>query len=254
MMMYCFAKKGGRALGVGLTAMILTVSTAMRADADPVVFTEAFTFPDTAPVNQNWYIGTESTLCAPNCLVYSASMLFDLTSTSSPSGNPANVGDYGVSLHDPSLNYLAGPLPLGTVGPSVDAQGFIPGLNLTSAMLTLAIRGLDPEDDSVRVEAFAADGGAILYENVFAGELASTNVTITLDAAALAALATDGTLGIRISSFGPLDGRDFNLESARLDATANVPEPGTLLLLSGGLGIGAVIRRRRALLTSRARI
>lgn len=69
------------------------------------------------------------------------------------------------------------------------------------------------------------------------------SITIGLDAAALADLGSDGVLGLNIwSSLG-----QFDLSSVRLDVTAAVPLPGSLLLMGLGLAaLGAARRRQQA--------
>ena len=91
------------------------------------------------------------------------------------------------------------------------------------------------------ITAFAVDGCAILFQNVYSGSIAATQISIPFNTALLAALGGDGQFGISVTSFGTdINTHDFNLDSATLEATS-VPEPSTLLLLRAGL---AALRRR----------
>ena len=234
----------------GLLVACSLVFVVSRAEAAPITFTEVFQFPDVPgfpagiPTGQNYYIGTESTFCGgspPICQATSATVLFDLSNTFL--SNAANVSVYQGSLVDGSLNLVAGPLPLATHTPSTDASGYVAGSGFATATLTLSLRGGDPENDNVLIQAFAADGGAILYQQTLTGAVGSTSVVIPFSAAMLAALGSDGRFGIIATTFGTnLGTADWNLESARLDASA-VPEPATLTLL--GLGLAAAAARRR---------
>jgi hypothetical protein len=221
-----------------------------RAEASSITYTEIFTFPDvtTFPANvppgQNYYIGSDDAFCGgtpTTCQATQASILFDLTNT-------GNQSVYEGMIVDGSMNLLFGPLPIlpESQVPTTDASGYVPGTGLASAVLTLSLRGLDPDNDNVLISAFAADGSGTLLQQTFLGMQGSTSVAIPLNAAMLAALASDGAFGIIATSFGTnVATFDFNLESARLDATTPVPEPGTLALL--GIGLAAARRFRRKL-------
>jgi hypothetical protein len=214
----------------------------------PITYTEIFQFPDVPgfpggiPAGQNYYIGTDPAFCAGGvCQATSATVLFDLTNT--VGANPANVSTYQGMLVDGSLNVLVGPLPLATHTPTTDASGYAAGSGLVSATLTLSLRGGDPENDNVRIQAFGVDTGTVLFQQTLIGSVGSTTVVIPFDAALLNALATDGRFGLVATTFGTnLDTADWNFESARLDATA-VPEPATLALF--GLGAAAMATRHR---------
>jgi hypothetical protein len=235
----------------GMLVLAGLAMTPTVGEAAPITFTESFTFsdvpfPPAIPAGQAFYIGTDPAFCGGspvNCLLASATVYFDLINTTAV--NPANAGILEGYLVDNALNTIAGPLPQSTQAPTTDASGYVAGSGLGAATLTLGIRGVDPENDNVLVQAFAADGGSVLYQNTFTGALASTPISIALDPIVLALLSSDGQLGIRVSSFGTdVNTHDFNLDSARLDATAvPVPEPSTLLLF--GSGAAAAWRRRR---------
>jgi hypothetical protein len=240
--------KAGFRLGRVVALALLLVGAPRTVEAGPF-FVEEFVFPDASfpggiPAGQQWYIGTELSLCGgtPTCQSTAAEILFDLTSL--VSGNPANVAGLEGQLIDTSLNPIVAIPNFETHAPDTDADGYVAGSGLAGATLTLRIRGLDSEDDSVLVTAFAADGGATLFQHVFTGSLGSTSVVIPFDAGMLASLAGDGMFGIRLSSFGGFESRDFNLESARLEATA-VPEPATVSLVAAGVAAALARRRRR---------
>jgi hypothetical protein len=215
-----------------------------RAEAAPITFTEVFQFPDVPgfpagiPAGQNYYIGTDPAFCGGGvCQATSAVVLFDLSSL-------GNASVYQGMLVDGSLNLLAGPLPLASHAPSTDASGYVPGTGFDSATLTISFRGGDPENDNVLIQAIAPDAGGILYQQTLTGAAGSTSITIPFTAAMLASLGSDGRFAILATTFGTnVNTADWNLESARLDASA-VPEPATLTLLGIGLGAAAFRRRR----------
>jgi hypothetical protein len=222
---------GGLVMVFGLTA---------PASAGPITFVEEFvfpqaTFPGGLPPNQAFYVGSDPAFCAGgDCQSTFVTVLFDLSATAA--GNTSNVGTLWAEIIDETTFATElGPLPWQTEPPTTDASGYTPGSALAGGTLTLDIRGLDPEDDNVLIEAFAVDGGGTLWQQTYTGSLSSTSITLPLGPALLAALAADGQLGITLSSFGTdLTTYDFNLEGASLEATT-VPEPGLLLLIATGV-------------------
>jgi hypothetical protein len=219
--------------------------------ASPIVYVEEFVYPDVdfppGIPGQALFIGTDPlTMCDLGTLTCSrafATVLFDLSNTSLD--NPLNITDHQSETIDLGFNVIGGPNPVSTHAPTTDASGYVPGTTLAAATLTVSVRGLDADNDSVLIALLAADGGDVLHQMVYPGVLTSTSVVIPLDAAMLAALQGDGQLAVLFASFGnDLFSHDFNVESARLEATT-VPEPSAILLFSTGLA-GAVLRRRRA--------
>jgi hypothetical protein len=224
--------------------MVLIVAMAPRqVDAASITFTEVFTYPDVdfppGFAGQAMYIGTDpgAGLCdlgTLTCTRAFATVLFDLTSLFNTTTHESETVDLG-------FNVVGGPNPISTHTPTTDASGYVPGTGLAGATLTVTIRGLDLDADNVRFTTIAADGSTVLHQTTYAGAQGSTAVVIPLDAALLGALSADGQLGVLISSWGnDLFTHDFNVESARLDAT--VPEPSAIFML--GVGLAGALRRR----------
>jgi len=142
-------------------------------------------------------------------------------------------------------------------GATKDANGYVPGTAISEATLRMTISSKDLFPESLLVFSSAADGGAKIFEDsMWLGNFSwrgtqreSLDIEIYLDALGLAQhIEQDGKFSATIAAPYKFFGfNNFRVDEVSLSVgAAPVPEPGTFLLLAGGLmGLASVSFARR---------
>lgn len=131
-------------------------------------------------------------------------------------------------------------------GVTSDANGYVPGTPISDATLRMTISSKDLIPESLLVFSSSADGKAKLFEDsMWLGDFSwrgiqreSLDIEIYLDALGLAQyIEQDGKFSATIAAPYKFFGfNNFRIDEVTLSVgAAPVPEPGTFLLLAGGL-------------------
>lgn len=129
-----------------------------------------------------------------------------------------------------------------------DAYGFIPGFQITSAVLSLVVSDWDRAKENLIITTGKKDGGIVLFDSVLTlnRKHPVEHIEIDLLEAGLANYIADGRLTINI--FAPEMRKfdnDFRLDHASLVVVTEAPLPASLLLFGSGLAGIAGLRRLR---------